>query len=42
MNKAITFVLMFFIMAASTAFAADSNKELEKLSEKNALKKSKS
>ncbi len=39
MNKAITFVLMFFIMAASTAFAAESNKELEKALRKERTQK---
>lgn len=39
MNKAITFVLMFFIMAASTAFATDSNKELEKALRKERTQK---
>lgn len=39
MNKAITFVLMFFIMTSSTAFAAESNKELEKALRKERTQK---
>ena len=39
MNKAITFVLMFFIMTSTMGFAADSNKELEKALRKERTQK---
>lgn len=39
MNKAITFVLMFFIMTSIMGFAADSNKELEKALRKERTQK---